>query len=191
MSDKSHWSAGSHIIATMGSIDMEAKGYGVNIVASGLEGAASLQGEVSADVSAGEAVVALTAGAAGGTVSIAAGELGTIRQVVGPPLMGACIEMGPEEITLSVGPPGVGASITMLPAEIIFKVAETTFSLTPLGITESIAATTRSLTPLGHSFEAAEVETQITPMGIVENAPIATNDSEAITELEAALMMVN
>ena len=191
MSDRTHWSAGSHIIATMGSIDMEAKGYGVSIAASGLEGSAALTGTVSADVSAGDAVVALTAGAGGGTVAIGAGPLGTIRQVVGPPLTGSCIEMGPEEITISVGPPGVGASITLTPVQIVLKVAETTYSMTPLGITESLAEVARSLTPMGHSLEAAEVDTQITPMGIMENAPIATNDSEAITELEAALMMVN
>jgi len=191
MSDKSHWSAGSHIVATMGSIDMEAKGYGVTIVASGLEGTASVQGEVSADISAGEAVVALTSGEAGGTVAIGAGEMGTIRQVVGPPLAGACIEMGPEEITLSVGPPELGASIMMTPEQIIFKVAETSFSMTPLGITESVAENARSLTPMGHSLEAAEVEMQLTPMGVVQSAPIVSNDSEAITEMEAALMMVN
>ncbi len=126
-----------------------------------------------------------------GNVSISAGELGMIRQVVGPPLMGACIEMGPEEMMLSVGPVGVGASITLLPAQIIFKVGETILSLTPLGIMESVAENSRSLTPVGHSMSAAEVDVQITPMGIMENAPIVNNDPEAITEQEAALMMVN
>lgn len=191
MSDRTHWSAGSHIVATKGSIDLEAKGYGVNIAASGLEGTASLSGTISADVQSGPAIVALTSAGAEGNVSISAGELGTIRHVVGPPLLGACIEMGPEEITLSVGPPGVGACITMTPEQIVFKVADTTFSMTPMGITESIAATSRSLTPAGHSLAAAEVESQITPMGIVEDAPIINNESSAITELEAALMMVN
>jgi hypothetical protein len=191
MSDNTNWVAHSHVVTTMGSIDMQAKGYGVNIVASGLEGTATLSGEIGVDVQAGQAIVALTNEGAAGNVSISAGELGTIRQVVGPPLLGACLEMGPEEITISVGPPGVGASITLLPEQIILKVAETTFSMTPLGIMESIAATSRSMTPVGHAMAAAEVESQITPMGIVENAPIATNDSQAITELEAALMMVN
>ena len=114
-------------------------------------------------------------------------------------------------INLSVGVPDVGPSITITPESIIFKVGETSWTMTAAGIvttspavevncedtnvvisaegiSEEVAEITREVTAEGHNMMAAEVEVNIGVAGINNEAPMANHENEATTEIISSLL---
>ena len=114
-------------------------------------------------------------------------------------------------INLSVGIPDVGPSITITPESIIFKVGETSWTMTAAGIvttspavevncedtnvvisaegiSEEVAEITREVTAEGHNMMAAEVEVNIGVAGINNEAPMANHENEATTEIISSLL---
>jgi hypothetical protein len=195
---------GDHVIKTLGGVCIDAQGYGVDVLATGLEGSISVGAETSIGMYSGEATVSLVNDEVGGCVTIAGGEAGKISHVVGPPEAGAMLEMLPEMIMLSVGPLGEGASITLTPESIIFKVAEVTYMMTPASITEMVAEVTREMTPEGHNLTAAETEFNVgvtgeakelpteaaeVEGGVADNATMSSYTSDAMKNDDAGIMM--
>lgn len=182
---------GSQTTTVLGGVLVESKGYGVDLVASGLEGEVNVLGSSQVQIVSGLSVVSISGTDAGGTICVSAGEVGQIRQIVGVPELGASIEMEPEGITISVGPLVGGASISMTPESITLKVAEVTLSITPEGISELVADTIRSATPAGHVLEAADGSFEVTPAAISLEAPTIEVTGDAMITMEGALVNIN
>ncbi|MCC9606832.1 hypothetical protein LOC68_15890 [Blastopirellula sp. JC732] len=189
--NKNHILWGSQTTTAYGGVLVESKGYGVDLVASGLEGEVNIMATSQVQVVSGLGMITVTGTDAGATICLTAGEVGQIRQIVGVPDAGASIQMEPELITISVGPLAGGASITMTPESIIFKVAENTLSITPEGITETVTDTIRSATPAGHVLEAADGSFEVTPAAISLEAPTIEVTGDAMITMEGALVNIN
>ena len=97
------------------------------------------------------------------------------------------------------------------PESIIFKVGETTMTITAegilmvapavevscedtnvlinsAGISEEVAEITREVSAEGHNMMAAEVEVNIGVSGITDEAPMATMEFEATTEINSPMI---
>jgi len=188
MSSHNESLTGDYSIHTNGDVTLNAEGANMLLCASSIDG--------NVNVAAGSAVNLASGGASlsvceqdevGGTVLVCGSEIGSIRMSVGLPVVGSQMEMGPEEITLTVGPPGVGASITMGPEEIIFRVAETEFRMTPLGISESVMECQREHTAVGHELLAGETSVSYTLEGELKDLPLQTSSVEGGSVIEETI----
>ncbi|UUO06645.1 hypothetical protein M4951_25290 [Blastopirellula sp. J2-11] len=182
---------GTHTVCAYGGIFLESRGYGLDLVASGDAGTVTINGETNVQMVSGTGMIAVAGGEESNTICISAGEMGTIKQVVGAPMAGAQIAMTPEEITISVGPVGEGASIMMTPESIVFKVADIMLSITPEGITEVVDDSMRSITAAGHVLEAADGSFEVTPAAISLEAPTIEVTGDGMITMEGALVNIN
>ncbi|TWT38380.1 hypothetical protein [Blastopirellula retiformator] len=189
--NKNHILWGSHTTTAYGGVLVEAKGYGVDLAATGLDGQVNILATTQVQLTSGLGMISVSGSDTGSTICVSAGEVGQIRQIVGVPEAGASLQMEPESITINVGPLAGGASITMTPESIIFKVAENTLSITPEGITETVTDTIRSATPAGHVLEAADGSLEVTPAAISLEAPTIEVTGDAMITMEGALVNIN
>ncbi|MFI4874781.1 MAG: hypothetical protein ACIALR_05570 [Blastopirellula sp. JB062] len=182
---------GTQTVCAYGGVFFESRGYGLDLVASGEQGTVTINGSLNAQMVSGTGMIAVAGTEESNTVCISAGEVGTIKQVVGTPMVGAQIAMTPEEVTISVGPVGEGASIMMTPESITFKVADVVLAITPEGITETVDDSIRSNTPAGHVLEAADGSFEVTPAAISLEAPTIEVTGDAMITMEGALVNIN
>jgi hypothetical protein len=204
MADK-NLQIGNYDLRALGRVFIVSTGAGIVANAAGAEGNILLGAGASVGAFSGPAMWLLENNEPlAGKVTIQAGPEGSVKLGVGPPIAGALITMGPEELTLSVGPPGVGASIKLTPESITLKVAEVSLTLTPEGITEDVAEVSREVTPEGHNFTAAETEMNIGVAGITSESPtrqdeveggnvvnetLGTHSTDAVKNVDAAILM--
>lgn len=183
-----HSVIGEYEIEAATNLNLIARGNRVSVRAISETGNVMVDATRTVTIMSGPAFVAVESDLVGGKAVVCGGELGTIVNMVGPPLAGAQLKMMPELVTITVGAPGAGSSITMTPESITFKVAEVTFTLTPEGITENVAEVSRETTPEGHTLTAGETVLNVGVAGIEKEAPTETSELEGAAELNVSVL---
>ena len=189
MSNKGDFVCGSHQVNALGDVDIQSFGSGVTLRALGEDADLSMDAGATVNLSTGSCILAMDGSTPDqGAIDLLAGEQGVIKIWCGMPLVGSLIKLEADKITLSVGPPGVGAMIEITPTGITMQVAQTSFQMTPTGITEQLAEVQRQLTPTGHTLAAAETELGLdAATGVNLSAAMGQLQMEATSQTEATM----
>lgn len=178
-------------IQATGSVNLASHGQFTTVAAAGNEGALLLAAQKLAAMTAGSTALTLDNNEeAAGNIALQAGPEGKILIALGPPELGARIELAPESLTIAVGVPGAGASIQLSPESIVLRVAENQIELSPEGLEEQIAEVVRSVTPEGQTIEAGETVHSVGLVGESTDAPTETNESLAAKDVSGAMLEI-
>jgi hypothetical protein len=188
MSSKGEITCGAHQVHALGDVDILSLGSGVTIRAAGELATLMMDGDGSAHLSSGAAVLAMDGSTDdAGKIDLASGTSGVIKIWSGMPMLGSLLKIEKDTITLSVGPPGVGSKIEMKADGITIQVAMTTFKMTATGITEELTPVKRELTPLGHKLTSAETVAAIDAIGVNMKAPMQQYKTDAVYQQQETL----
>jgi hypothetical protein len=171
-----------------GNVTLTSHGLLTTLAAAGDEGALLMAAKKAAALTCGSTALMLENDAEqAGSIQLQAGPAGKIVIALGPIELGPRIELSTEMLSIAVGPPGVGASIQLTPASIVLKVAENQIQLTPVALEERIAEVTRSVTPVGHVVTAGEKSHSVGLTGEEVEAPTRSADALAAANVSAAM----
>jgi hypothetical protein len=172
-------------------ITLVSSGRGITLSAPGRTGEmghVSLQAGNTIKLDCGPAFVMLRADDKDGSVVVNGGPQGSLIQMAGDTDKGPKVILDKDLIHLCVGPVGTGTSISLSADGILFKVGNTSVSLTSSGIEESVNLVfTRKLSVTGHEMKAAESEFKVDVVGVSADGVMLKQTAQGVVKLEAPL----
>jgi hypothetical protein len=160
----------------------------------GMNGFLYLRGSEQAMIQSGGAIVKTAA--SGPTSKVHIGNMlpGTITLQQGVPNLGPSIKMDGvgQSIKLSVGPPGVGASIELSPVTgITMKFAMWSLTMNATGISAKVGANDLTINPASVSIKGLNVQTEAALAMAVKGTAQQESEAAAITNVKGAVVMIN
>ncbi|OAI41314.1 hypothetical protein AYO40_03400 [Planctomycetaceae bacterium SCGC AG-212-D15] len=156
---------GDYSISAGGAMLLQADGDGIALCATDDDGYVRVSAPKWAALHGGESSLVLNDDG----LLLNAGASGAVGLLAGSAPNSPHLSVGPDSIKLAVGPPLVGASLEMTATSIKLAVGEVSLALSLTGINESVLKiVTREAGATGHTFKAIETTIGLTAMGIEE-----------------------